>query len=130
MVSSNMFSYVLETFGWDIGTNLKFLESRLVSSNMFSYISPSPSGSYAPVSPSRLPANRLTYYSVLRFSASFYLFFSILRFDHGVIPNGLPKRAFPHVAAFWGSADEVRRILFLFLRFCGPGGSDPVSVFR
>ena len=57
-------------------------------------------GSYAPVSPSLVPVNRLTYY--LAFQSLFSVFFSILRFDHEVKPIGRPIRVFPARGGFLG----------------------------
>ena len=59
-----------------------------------------PFGSYAPVSPSLVPVNRLSYY--LTFQSIFSLFFCILRFDHEVKPIGRPKRVFPARGGFLG----------------------------
>ena len=59
-----------------------------------------PFGSYAPVSPSLVPVNRLSYY--LTFQSIFSLFFCILRFDHEVKPIGRPNRVFPARGGFLG----------------------------
>ena len=53
-------SFGWDIFGGDIGTNLKFAESRFVSLGMLSSVSSPPLGSYAPVSPSLVPVDRLT----------------------------------------------------------------------
>ena len=91
-------------FGGNIGTNMKFLDLKQIWFVRYVIVRILPPfGSYAPVSPSLVPVNRLSYY--LTFQSIFSLFFCILRFDHEVEPIGRPKRVFPARGGFLGSGE-------------------------